>query len=144
MDALRALASSSKGFFDIVGTRIYSDIVVPVVDLTGKRAVVTGCNTGLGYEIALTFARQGAEVWMLCRDAEKAEKAKQEIVQETGNDQVFVELVDFSSLASEKAFVRRWAQRKTDQQRIDILVSNAGKFAHFLLLCASLSTPPMQ
>ncbi|KAG8863307.1 hypothetical protein FRB96_008798 [Tulasnella sp. 330] len=126
MDTLRSLASTSKGFFDIIGTRIYPDIVVPVVDLTGKRVIVTGANTGLGLEIATQFARQGAEVYILCRDAAKAKVARDAIVEETGNDRVFIEIVDFSSIASERDFIRRWGQRNADQQCIDILVSNAG------------------
>lgn len=128
MDALKALASTSKGFFDIVGTRIYPDIVVPPVDLTGKRVLVTGANTGLGKEIALELAKQGAEVWLLCRDQLKAEAARDEIIEQTQNKLVFIELVDFSSLASQREFIRRWSKRTLEQRRIDILVSNAGAF----------------
>ncbi|KIO24539.1 hypothetical protein M407DRAFT_244398 [Tulasnella calospora MUT 4182] len=126
MDSVKALASSTKGFFDIVGSKVYPDIYVPPKDLTGKRVLVTGGNSGIGKETALTLASWGAEVHLLCRDPKRAEAARAEIVEQTNNSLVFVEIVDFASLASEREFVRRWAQRPADERKIDILVSNAG------------------
>ncbi|KAG8985751.1 hypothetical protein FRB90_004474 [Tulasnella sp. 427] len=126
MDTVKALASSTKGFFDIVGSKVYADIYVPPKDLTGKRVIVTGANSGIGKEIALTLASWGAEVHLLCRDAKKADAARSEIVEKTNNSKVYVEVVDFASLNSEREFVRRWAQRPVAERKIDILVSNAG------------------
>ncbi|KAG8898063.1 ribosomal RNA processing protein [Tulasnella sp. 403] len=127
MDAIRALASSSKGFFDIVGSKIYPDIVLEEADLRGKRALVTGANSGVGKEVALALARWGAEVFLLCRDQAKAAAAREEIVKRTQNERVFIEIVDMASFASEREFIRRWGKRPRDQRRIDILVSNAGE-----------------
>lgn len=126
MDSVKALASSTKGFFDIVGSKVYPDIYVPPKDLTGKRVVVTGANSGIGKEVALTTASWGAEVYLLCRDPKKADAARAEIVEQTNNSKVYVEIVDFASLASVREFVRRWAQRPVAERKIDILVSNAG------------------
>ena len=49
------------------------------VKLDGKTTVITGCNTGVGYETALDFARRGARVLMACRDLKKAEDAKAKV-----------------------------------------------------------------
>jgi len=49
------------------------------VKLNGKTIVVTGCNTGVGYETVLDFARRGARVLMACRDTSKADEAKAKV-----------------------------------------------------------------
>ena len=49
------------------------------IRLDGKTAVITGCNTGVGYETALDFARRGARVLMACRDTKRAEDAKAKV-----------------------------------------------------------------
>lgn len=126
MDSVKALASSTKGFFDIVGSKVYPEIYVPPKDLTGKRVLITGANSGIGKETALTLASWGAEVHLLCRDPKKAEAARAEIVAQTDNQKVYVHIVNFASLTSEREFVRSWAQRPAAERKIDILVSNAG------------------
>ncbi|KAF2899646.1 hypothetical protein ILUMI_06528 [Ignelater luminosus] len=91
--------------------------------LVGKTAIVTGANTGIGYHTALDFAKRGARVILACRNKEKAEKAKHKIIEQTGNSNVTIGVVDFASLASVRAFVR---QIKETEDRLDILVNNAG------------------
>ena len=49
------------------------------VKLNGKTTLITGCNTGIGYETALDFARRGARVIMACRNLERAEDAKAKV-----------------------------------------------------------------
>ncbi|KAG8893740.1 hypothetical protein FRB99_001724 [Tulasnella sp. 403] len=98
----------------------------PAVDLRGKRALVTGANVGIGKEVALWFARQGAEVFLLCRNERKAGEACEDIRRRTGNEKVFVEVIDMGSFASVKAFVERWDRRSPEDRTIDILVNNAG------------------
>ena len=129
MDSIKSLASSSKGFFDIVGSKIYPDLEIPESDLSGKRVLVTGANSGVGRELALTVARWGAETYLLCRDDKKAQAAKFDIVEKTGNHNVHVEIVDFSSFISIREFVRRWNMRKGDSKLVDILFSNAGVYS---------------
>jgi len=126
MDHIREFLSSTKSNLDAVISRLYPKIILPHVDLHGKRALVTGANTGLGKTIATSFAGQGAEVYLLCRNVQKAEEARQDIVKETGNDNVFVEIFDVGSLASVRAFAERWNQRNGEDKKIDILVNNAG------------------
>ena len=50
------------------------------VKLTGKTTLITGCNTGIGYETALDFARRGARVVMACRSLERAEGAMTKVI----------------------------------------------------------------
>jgi len=56
---------------------------------------VTGANSGLGKEIATYAAAKGATLYMLCRSKERAEAARDEIVQETKNENVNILLVRF-------------------------------------------------
>ena len=55
------------------------------VKLNGKTTLITGCNTGIGYETAMDFARRGARVIMACRNLEKAEEAKTKVYHEYFN-----------------------------------------------------------
>jgi len=126
MDHIQEFLSSTKSSLDASIGRLYPKIILPHVDLHGKRALVTGANIGLGKAIATSFAGQGAEVYLLCRNAQKAEEARKDIVNETGNDNVFVEVVDLASLGSLRDFVERWNQRSGEHRKVDMLVNNAG------------------
>jgi hypothetical protein len=94
------------------------------VDLSGRRCVVTGANSAIGYESALTLADLGAEVVLLCRNLERGEKASQKICEATGNSRVFTEPVDMSALGS----IRAAAQRLSSGS-VDVVVHNAGVLA---------------
>ncbi len=92
--------------------------MIDIPDLTGKRAVVTGSNTGIGEVTARELAAHGATVILACRNLEKAEAAKSRM---TGD--VHVHPLDLGSLEK----VRESAQGLLDQdETIDILVNNAG------------------
>lgn len=91
------------------------------VDLTGRTAIVTGANAGLGLVTARELTRRGAAVWMLCRNRERGAAAAASVRADTGNDRVRVEVVDVSELASVRAFCARFTPA-----RLDILVHNAG------------------
>jgi len=58
------------------------------VNLDGKVVVITGANSGIGFELATYAAAKGAKLYMLCRTLERAEKAKEEIIQSTKNDNI--------------------------------------------------------
>ena len=60
-------------------TRIRKGMVQSDVKLNGKTTLITGCNTGIGYETALDFSSRGARVIMACRNLEKAEEAKTKV-----------------------------------------------------------------
>lgn len=75
--------------------------------MAGKVCIVTGANTGIGYETALDLARRRARVYMACRDAATAEVARQRIVEASGNRDVYAWPLDLASLASVRAFAER-------------------------------------
>ena len=70
--------------------------------LEGKVAVVTGANVGIGKAAATELVRRGARLVLACRNIDKAEAARQEIIRETGvsSDKVQVREIDLSSLTS--------------------------------------------
>jgi NAD(P)-dependent dehydrogenase (short-subunit alcohol dehydrogenase family) len=90
--------------------------------LDGKRCVITGATSGVGYEAAKRFAAGGAEIVMIVRNPEKAAKVRDELVQSFGV-RVDVILADFSKLPE----VRAAAAEVLDRfPKIDILINNAG------------------
>ncbi len=97
-----------------------------IPDLTGKVAVVTGANGGLGLETARTLARAGAHVVMAVRNQEKAAVALDDI--KSGCPSADLELVplDLGSLASVRAAAD---QILAAHDKIDILINNAGVMA---------------
>ena len=92
-------------------------------DLEDKVFVVTGANSGIGFEAAKNFAARGAEVVLVCRDETKALQAIKEIEQATGSQKLVMELADFSSLASVREL---GARLQNSYESIDVLCNNAG------------------
>lgn len=117
--------SNLKTNLDYLFMFLYSDMAMPHVDLHGKLAIVTGANSGIGYEAARALASMGAHVVLACRSEPKAQEARQKIVEDTGNESVEVEILDCGSFKSVRAFLDRWEKRESKQ--IDILINNAGK-----------------
>jgi NAD(P)-dependent dehydrogenase (short-subunit alcohol dehydrogenase family) len=94
-----------------------------VPDQTGRVAIVTGSNTGLGYETALVLAGRGARVVLAVRDTEKGKAAAARIVGAVPRADVTVQPLDMGSLQS----VRTSAEElKAAYPRIDLLINNAG------------------
>ena len=97
-----------------------------VPDQSGRTAVVTGANAGLGLATARVLAARGATVVLACRDIVKAERAAGRIRTEAGRANVHVVRLDLSSLAS----VREAADELgSDYPRLDLLINNAGVMA---------------
>ncbi|XP_017132911.1 retinol dehydrogenase 13-like [Drosophila elegans] len=92
-------------------------------DETGKVFIVTGANTGIGKETALEFARRGGTVYMACRDMNRCETARQDIIRETNNPNIFGRQLDLSSQESIRKFA---AEFKQEQDKLHVLVNNAG------------------
>src|SRR5271156_2069089 len=82
--------------------------VVAGIDLTGRRAIVTGGASGIGIETARTLAGAGAEVTLAVRNLEASERTAAGIIDSTGNKQVFVAPLDLADQASVAAFVAGW------------------------------------
>ena len=91
--------------------------------LEGKVIIVTGGNTGLGYESARVFAQKGATVVLACRSLERAAAAKSKIIAEAPAAHVEIMKLDLGSLASIKAFAQAFNAK---HERLDILLNNAG------------------
>ncbi|KAF8605701.1 NAD(P)-binding protein [Ceratobasidium sp. AG-I] len=121
-----ALASISvtQSNLDNLLMPFYKDMVIPRVDLHGKLAIVTGANSGIGFEAAHALVGLGAHVVLACRSELKGEAAMRKIVELTGSKAVEVEVLDCGSFKSVRAFLERWEKRKLKQ--IDILINNAG------------------
>lgn len=71
----------------------------------GKVVIITGANTGIGKETALELAKRGAHVFMACRDLERCESARTEIVLESKNKYVYCRDCDLASFDSIRKFV---------------------------------------
>src|SRR5262245_32356673 len=97
-----------------------------VPDLTGRTAVVTGANGGLGLQTAKVLAAKGAHVVMAVRNQAKAARAVEQIRAETAEPALELIELDLASQASVKQAAE---QILTEHQVIDILVNNAGLMA---------------
>ena len=101
--------------------------VVDGVDLSGRRAVVTGAASGIGVETARALAHAGAEVVLAVRDTAAGERTAADItasLERAGRTDVpapAVEALDLADLASVDAFTARWGARP-----LHVLVANAG------------------
>ncbi|GFO11142.1 retinol dehydrogenase-like protein [Plakobranchus ocellatus] len=91
--------------------------------ITGKTVVITGANTGIGKETAKDLARRGGRIICACRDMTKGEKAVQEVIEETGNNNVVCRKLDLSSFESIREFAKKFNE---SEDRLDILINNAG------------------
>jgi NAD(P)-dependent dehydrogenase (short-subunit alcohol dehydrogenase family) len=101
----------------------FSEADVP--DQTGKCFIVTGANTGIGFEISRVLAVRGARVLLACRDRQKAEAAIKRIKTISPQANLAFLQIDLSDLAS----IQLAAARATRESRIDGLINNAGIMA---------------
>ncbi len=92
----------------------------------GRVAIVTGANSGIGFEAARELARAGASVVLACRNADKGAAAKRKIDEAVPAASVAVESLDLGDLASVRAFAARFA---STHDRLDLLINNAGVMA---------------
>ena len=91
--------------------------------MQNKIVAITGANAGLGKETALALAKQGAHIVMFCRNAQKAEQARQEIIAASGNAQVDIVACDLNDLHSVRKAASEFKERYAG---LDVLINNAG------------------
>lgn len=104
--------------------------VVDGIDLSGRRAIVTGGASGIGVETARALASAGAEVTLAVRNVAAGDRTAEDIIASSGNKQVFVAALDLADRASVAAFTRTW------DGPLHILVNNAGVMASPLMRTA--------
>jgi len=92
-------------------------------DQTGRVAIVTGSNSGIGWEAARALASKGATVIMACRSIAAATSAADRIQALKPSGKVVVMPLDLGDLASVRAFAAAFRQ---DYHRLDLLINNAG------------------
>ena len=102
------------------------------LDLADRVFIITGANSGIGFECASHLAKNNATVYMVCRNPDRAEDAKTKIMESSNNDKVFVILGDCSLQSGvEKIWQDFVAHRRSvgapeDSIRLDALLCNAG------------------
>ena len=94
-----------------------------IPDLTGRNIIVTGANSGIGFEAARAMAARGASVVMACRNIEKSAGAFEKVRKESPGDNVDLMRLDLADLSSVREFA---GEAREKYPRIDILVNNAG------------------
>ena len=97
--------------------------VEDMADQTGRVAIVTGANSGIGFETAKGLAARGATVVLACRNPDKGRDALDRIREATPDADVTLEALDLASLASVEAFAERF---RASHDRLDLLIANAG------------------
>jgi NAD(P)-dependent dehydrogenase (short-subunit alcohol dehydrogenase family) len=97
-----------------------------IPDLSGKTAIITGANSGIGYFTALELARKGATVVLACRSLPRAEAAAQKIRDEVPGASVLPRHLDLASQASVHKFAQDYL---ASGQPLDLLINNAGVMA---------------
>lgn len=90
-----------------------------------KKCIITGGNSGIGYQAAKQLADKGWQVTIFCRSKERAESACETIISETGNSHVSYLLADLSDLTSIKTAIENYIQT---QGALDVLINNAADF----------------
>lgn len=92
-------------------------------DQTGKVVVITGGNSGLGFETARAFAQKGADLVLACRSESRGEAAKNKILEEIPEAKIAIIIVDLMDLSSVRSFAEKFTH---SYSQLHILVNNAG------------------
>jgi NAD(P)-dependent dehydrogenase (short-subunit alcohol dehydrogenase family) len=90
---------------------------------SGRTVIVTGANTGIGFETARALARKGANVTLACRNRDKGREALERMQQESTDAAVSLEQLDLADLRNIEAFATRFTEQ---HRQLDLLILNAG------------------
>lgn len=91
--------------------------------MKNKVVIITGANRGIGKKATRELAKLGAKIYMACRNLASANQAKEEIINETKNENVFVRELDLASVDSIVKFAKSF---KNEESKLDVLINNAG------------------
>lgn len=97
------------------------------VSVVGRTFMITGANSGIGRAAAMAIAKKGGTVHMVCRNKDKAEEARADIVHESGNTEVHVHVLDLSETHEVWEFAEAF---KKQHRFLNVLINNAGCMVH--------------
>jgi NAD(P)-dependent dehydrogenase (short-subunit alcohol dehydrogenase family) len=97
-----------------------------ILSLDGKRILVTGANSGIGYHTALVLAQKGAHVILACRDQRRGESALARLKTNAPGASAELATLDLASLGSIREFARR---ELAEERPLHMLINNAGVMA---------------
>ncbi|XP_064264971.1 dehydrogenase/reductase SDR family member 12 isoform X3 [Passer domesticus] len=122
---VKGLREYTRGGYESASKRFNAADVE--VDVAGRSFLVTGANSGIGKATAKEIARRGGTVHLVCRNKERAEVAKEEIVTETGNQNIFLHIVDLSNPKE----IWKFAEKFQNEHKLNVLefvlqINNAG------------------
>jgi NAD(P)-dependent dehydrogenase (short-subunit alcohol dehydrogenase family) len=99
-----------------------------IASQAGRRVLITGANSGIGFEAALELARKGAELILPARTQSKTDDAVTRILQQVPQARLYPEILDLADQTSIHAFAKRIIERFPGQS-LDLLINNAGVMA---------------
>ncbi|XP_074507292.1 dehydrogenase/reductase SDR family member 12 [Sebastes fasciatus] len=97
------------------------------VSVVGRSFMITGANSGIGKATAMAIAKKGGTVHMVCRNRDKAEEARADIVRECGNTEVYIHIVDMSETHQVWEFAEAFRKQYS---ALNVLINNAGCMVH--------------
>uniref|UniRef100_A0A4W6E6V0 Si:ch211-165b10.3 n=1 Tax=Lates calcarifer TaxID=8187 RepID=A0A4W6E6V0_LATCA len=97
------------------------------VSVVGRSFMVTGANSGIGRATAMAIAKKGGTVHMVCRNKDKAEEVREDIVDRSGNTEVYIHIVDMSETRKVWQFAEAF---KKQYPSLNVLINNAGCMVH--------------
>ncbi|KAM8903868.1 DHRS-12_like_SDR_c-like domain-containing protein [Spinachia spinachia] len=93
------------------------------VAVAGRAFMITGANSGIGKATAMAIAKKGGTIHMVCRNKDKAEEARADIVKESGNKEVYVHILDLTETRKVAEFAEAF---KRKYKALNVLINNAG------------------
>ncbi|KAM9323149.1 dehydrogenase/reductase SDR family member 12-like [Pholidichthys leucotaenia] len=96
------------------------------ISVVGRSFMVTGANSGIGKAAAMAIAKKGGTVHMVCRNKDKAEEARKDIISQSGNAEVYVHILDMSQTTK----VWEFAEVFKKCYPLNVLINNAGCMVH--------------
>ena len=115
------MTTTTDEVFSRFGSKTAADEIVQGMDLSGRFIIITGANTGIGYETARSLASAGARVLLACRSVEKASEATERIRKSNPKADVSFAELDLGSFDSIRSFME-----SLNEPSIDVLICNAG------------------
>ncbi|XP_023700001.1 DHRS-12_like_SDR_c-like domain-containing protein isoform X1 [Paramormyrops kingsleyae] len=118
---LKGLNEYTRGAFESAAKRfVEKDLEVSVA---GRSFMITGANSGIGKAAAIVIAKRGGTIHMVCRNKDKAEEARAEIVKETGNKDIYIHILDLTETRKVWEFAEAF---KKKFKSLNVLINNAG------------------